>query len=403
MAARAIATRRVASAVLVAAIVELALSGSGAAHSDSEDALHRAAPRADAAPIVVEGEIEAQATAGGEVELSFVSDVGQEQASQSAVAASVTRTVSADDVWFEWSVSSTGAVELTWSEVAGAISQAVYRDGALQGHVRDETWADDTAVPGAVHEYRVEMEVDGGSEVVRDPFTGETVVAPQRSSVTIVTAVPVPAPHRASRSGLAQVELAAEATAAAQVAATSNSKFRYLTFIAPATAPGFPCVPLPTNTYFGGDNRSYSATSTKYRTRATVTMNWATRKLTQSRGVGETINYNSNGTERSRKRASASEMVMTNTSVSSTRASFRLNHRASNPYCSSGQAIRYDVSVSLYKSGSYIISGYRRPVPNHEAYVQSDSGAWRTVFRLPNEGFHCLTGVCGTDSLSYSN
>ncbi|WP_062077381.1 DUF3238 domain-containing protein [Demequina globuliformis] len=403
MEARASTARRVASAVLIAAIVEVALAGSGAALSESDDAAHTAAPRADAVGTVGEGEIEARATAGGEVELSFVSDVDQELASERAVAASAGDTVSADDVWFEWNVSSTGAVELTWSEVAGAISQQVFRDGVLQGHVRDESWADDTAVPGAVHEYRVEMEVDGGSELVRDPFTGEEVLAPQRSSVTIVTSVPVPAPHRASRSGLAQVELAAEATAAARVAATGNSKFRYLTFIAPATAPGFPCVAFPTNTYFGGDNRSYSATSTKYRTRATITMNWSTGKLTQSRGIGTTINYNNNGTERSRKRASASEMVMSNTSVSSTRASFRLNHRASNPYCSGAQAIRYDVSVSLYKSGSYIISGYRRPVPNHEAYVQSDSGAWRTVFRLPNEGFHCLTGVCGTDSLSYSN
>lgn len=48
------------------------------------------------------------------------------------------------------------------------------------------------------------------------------------------------------------------------------------------------------------------------------------------------------------------------------------------------------------------MSGYRRPAPSHEAYVQTDNGGWQTVFRLKNNGFQCLTGICGTDSLSYS-
>lgn len=67
-----------------------------------------------------------------------------------------------------------------------------------------------------------------------------------------------------------------------------------------------------------------------------------------------------------------------------------------------GQAIRYDVSFSLYKLGNYIMSGCRRPVPSHEADVSRDGNPWGPVLRLGSKGFHFLTGICGTDSLSYN-
>jgi len=135
----------------------------------------------------------------------------------------------------------------------------------------------------------------------------------------------------------------------------------------------------------------------------TATANWGTRTLSTSKAIGVTINYNNDGSERSRRTASADDMRVLAPSVSSTRASFTFDHSASNPYCTTtGGAIRYNIAVSIYKNGSWVTSGYRRPVPHHEAYVRHDLGTWRTVLQRGNSGWQCLTGVCGTDGLGTS-
>lgn len=288
-----------------------------------------------------------------------------------------------------------GAVELAWTAVAGAHEYEVYRDDTLLGRTGELSFVDGDVRPGAAHAYVIEADVLLEPQRVVDPETGETVYPDRWAGYRLYVPVAVP-PEDPDRLSSATADF--EATTTAQ----ATSTFTYKTFIAEPDAPGFPCVVFPTNTYFGGDDRDWvSGTGGSFRTRMTATADWAAESLTTSRDVGETVNYNSDGTVRERRTASMSDMNFTDTDVTSTRASFMIDHSAANPFCeSTGGAVRYNIAVSVYRAGIYITHGWRRPVPHHEAYVRHDAEAWHTVLRRTNSGFECLTGVCGTEDLN---
>lgn len=55
--------------------------------------------------------------------------------------------------------------------------------------------------------------------------------------------------------------------------------------------------------------------------------------------------------------------------------------------------------MRFYRSGTFEVSGSRFPVPAHEIYGGWDNGGgrfWRPITQLGNEGFGCLTGLCGS-------
>lgn len=207
--------------------------------------------------------------------------------------------------------------------------------------------------------------------------------------------------------------LSAATTAAttAAVASPSQTTFRYRAFIQDAyvSAPQIACT-TPTGTYrFKGDNRTWSPSAGSHRVQATAYFNWTSSTMTTARSVGDTVRQvkNSSGVwvNETPKNAGTSGITLTNKAMSSTAGRLYMKIAVSNPFCNTAVTlpIYAELQIDVRRSGSYaIISGTRRPVPNHEAYLRRDAAtAWTAILSRTNAGFGCLAVVntCGYDSL----
>lgn len=172
---------------------------------------------------------------------------------------------------------------------------------------------------------------------------------------------------------------------------------------------------------FGGDSRSWhlptpdfpltADTVPSFRTLVFVYVNWQNanaNKIHEMVGIGETTKYVDDALVETR-RFSGPGALLQNPSASSSSATFKVLHRAPNPFCNVG-AIDYEEQVTMYRAtGMVEVAGFRWPVPAHEIYVRTDlsSGAqrWETLSRRSNEGFNCLAAayVCGKDEYALNN
>jgi hypothetical protein len=311
-----------------------------------------------------------------------------------------------EQIYFGYAATPT-AVRLTWTpaEIEDDVTYSILRDGAPVATLVNETeFLDMEVEEGVVHEYYIEAEV----EDLRgpDPFYDESQELPDDSEAhddvvwgfTIGAFVVIPEYGTGSPEDLADaMELQAE-----PYTAKNSSEFRYRTFISPSTAPGFPC--KFTNGYFGGDGRSYSATSGTHRTRMRTWIDWGDKgRPYHFKVLSATKFYNNDGTLHSTKTASMDKMKFETIRRSSSRVEFKYDHSASNPYCPTKGAIRYVITVNVWKSGTWTTSGWRRKAPHHEAYVRKDTNSWRIVLRKKNEGFQCLNALmCKTQRLDAS-
>ncbi|MGK2885019.1 MAG: hypothetical protein ACSLE8_09605 [Rhodococcus sp. (in: high G+C Gram-positive bacteria)] len=198
-----------------------------------------------------------------------------------------------------------------------------------------------------------------------------------------------------------------------------TTAFTYETFIPDAQVPlgfmetmGCGQAGFPSRT-FGGDNRSW-ATPTfatpwdtpNYRTMLFANVNWdnpAPYDVIIQGGIGPTKLYD-NGALIETRTATFDDTEITDTYKSGSYAQTRWDHSVGNPFCLAG-AITYHVVVRFYRSGTIQIEGWRSPVPNHEAYGRWDSGSgefWNAMYLDTNEGFQCLTGICGDDTIYLS-
>lgn len=311
-----------------------------------------------------------------------------------------------EQIYFGYAATPT-AVRLAWTpaEIEEDVTYSIIRDGEPIATLVNETdFLDVNVEEGFVHEYYIEAEV----EDLRgpDPFYDESQELPDDSEdyddvvwgFTIGAFVVIPESGAGSPEDLADaMELQSEL-----FTAKNSSEFRYRTFISPSTAPGFPC--KLSNGYFGGDGRSYSATSGTHRTRMRTWIDWWDKgKPYHYKHVYSTKFYNNNGTLHSTKTASMDKMKFETIRKSSSRVGFKYDHSASNPYCPSKGAIRYVITVNVWKSGTWTTSGWRRKSPHHEAYVRKDTNSWRVVLRKKNEGFQCLNALmCTTQRLDAS-
>jgi hypothetical protein len=269
------------------------------------------------------------------------------------------------------------AVRLVWTpaHIQEDVTYSIVRDGTPVASVLNATEYLDTGVDeGATHEYLIEVAI----EDLRgpDPEFDESAELPDDSDEYddvlwgLTVGMPVIIPAYAG-----SPEEAADAIEAMAIEMQANltSTFVYRTFISPATAPGFPCT--FSNRYFGGDGRSWSATSGTHRTRMMTVINWSVYTMNHSKSIGTTKLYNSNGTLNSTMIASGSNMIFEQSKfIGGGRVEFRYNHSASNPYCPTKGAIRYYVRVNIWKSGAYVMEGWRRKAPHHEVYLRQDSG-----------------------------
>lgn len=299
------------------------------------------------------------------------------------------------DIDYGWEASPATGISIYWSQVPRVSEYEVYRDGKLVSVTSDAYFVDEATVPGETYHYKILMERPRLNPVEK---TSSPNSVPGFEGATISLTAIVPISGNDTAAVLEHLE-----SEVMPLAASSATQFMYTTFINTATAPGFPCVAIPTNTYFAGDNRTYNANATSFQSRKTVTVHWPSQNISASNAVGVTKNYNNNGTLRGTKTASTSKMYLTIISKNSTTARFVIDDAIANPFCTHlTQAIRYQADITVTKAGTYALTGYRRKAPHHEAYIRADSGAWKTVLRLPNEGFEYLSPTFPTQSLNYS-
>ncbi|MDF2562360.1 MAG: hypothetical protein K0R99_3806 [Microbacterium sp.] len=163
--------------------------------------------------------------------------------------------------------------------------------------------------------------------------------------------------------------------------------------------------------HFGGDLRTYEFPAPEtpwgvanYRTMMFVNVNWdnpAPHKMSWVKDVGSTRIYKNGNLDRTLY-ANMDSMTFHDAQANSSYAKIRLQHYGSNPGCAlldfeySG-AITYGETVEFYRSGTISVDGSRFRAPAHEMYggftpPNGSHTIWKTIARLPNDGFECLLG-----------
>lgn len=183
----------------------------------------------------------------------------------------------------------------------------------------------------------------------------------------------------------------------------SSYFYKHVTFIPANRVKAAPCS-FRAGATFGGDNRSWSSTSTRFRTRISVSVYfWGkTAEVWAGREVGSTSLYNKSGKRIAKKTASSKGMRVYIKSRTANSATLRLSHSVSNPFCVAG-SIYYQTQVTLRKNGSYAILGSHRWAPNHEIYRKTGSSPWKSSYEKKMKDFKCLVpGGCRKPSISRS-
>lgn len=315
------------------------------------------------------------------------------------------------------SVASSTDVTLFWPTVPTASMYRVYKNDQLLGQTSKNSFKDVNIIPGTTYQYSLETVVarssvvvpkgvvapNEGSHVSRAPGPVPAVrnagAAQEVPSATLVVKLSAPVRVPASASSAAVDSAVASTLAAAAVA--TKTRFRHTTFIAAATAPGWPCNVMPPNTYFGGDNRSWSEKSSRFRTRLDANINWVSRKVTQSKNTGDTKLFNNNGTLREVKNAGidAYDLYIVDAATSS-RVTVRAEHDAKNPFCANvGAAITYHWQATIYRDNRIYMVGDHDRAPDHEVYLNNFvTPSWAHT-RHELFSFNCLVpGYCSKQS-----
>lgn len=108
--------------------------------------------------------------------------------------------------------------------------------------------------------------------------------------------------------------------------------------------------------------------------------------------IGPTHVYDSNGTLRATKTASAANLwVKELAGTDRNQVDLRFSVQASNPFC--GGSIAGAFTLTVYRGGSWVLrSGQHKQMPNWEIYIRGYStSAWRTIYRRSYYSSYCLS------------
>jgi hypothetical protein len=283
-----------------------------------------------------------------------------------------------------WAASSEG-VRLSWGTDASVREYRVSRNGELLAVVTDSGYFDASATPGSETTYLVQS-------VPKEDIEGE--------GRTWSLNVPVPT---SSGSNLAALKQEAEQTATA-VAAIDKSSVTYKTFIPQQylSAPPAGCGAYNGSGYsFGGDNRTWSQTSTAYRTRQIATVNWLSgASLEALNNVGATHVYRTSNKQLLGTRTAGNGGMSIRKLAGSTaaKADLRFVLEATNPFCTGiPNSIAAVFTMIVTRSGNWsITSGSHKQMPNHEIYMgrhQAGYPRYTTAYRRAYLSPQCLVTV----------
>lgn len=189
----------------------------------------------------------------------------------------------------------------------------------------------------------------------------------------------------------------------------TTTRLRYQTFIREKhieVTASSNCIPFLTwgkRHAFGGDNRSFSPDSARYRTRFDVRIDWLSNgNQVAIKDVGESKTYEWNDdlltsdkwVETGAKTQSTAGMGLTTLSENSSLVHFKMSHRLSDPFCFVVNPISYNLDVYVSRAGTYTIVGTRNKVPDHEVYIRTNINTnWSVIYQRYNYSYNCLWPV----------
>ncbi|WP_460807411.1 DNRLRE domain-containing protein [Nocardioides salsibiostraticola] len=191
----------------------------------------------------------------------------------------------------------------------------------------------------------------------------------------------------------------------------TSSAFRYRTFIPSAEVSAYAICGK-----FAGDDRSWTSYyKAPNRTRISVFFNWPTGTLDVGKHIGVTHRLGSwhfTGTgiryfSEKKKRASSKGIrfhnakKVTKPNGAARYMSVYVDHAVPNPMCKIGGNVSYNIHVSRWRGGVARITGTRKKVPAHEAYVYPHTEAYgKKLIRRSSSSFFCLAPlICGVEEI----
>jgi hypothetical protein len=204
--------------------------------------------------------------------------------------------------------------------------------------------------------------------------------------------------------------------AGGQVAAAAlpnNTTFTFKTFIPDLWVPAPELCggswPFPNDNYFHGDNRSWSFSSTAYRTKAITVIYWGSTTDTTAKIVGQSKLYkkNANGTYTLLETRTASNSGITwygPNEYGTTRKNFITYHTVQNPFCLGPiGTIDYQISVVVDRIAGYngfTAYGTHDRAPNYELYYQDSTSSTAYGFYFFSRGSFLCLNACPSASFS---
>jgi hypothetical protein len=271
-------------------------------------------------------------------------------------------------------------VDLSWAPVRGAQGYRVFRDDKMVVETQSTSVRDRAVVAGHTYAYRVESVMRADAPSIGDGIQVLGLLA------------------RVPREQQTVVEAAEEAGEAVSAKAARTSAWvEARTFIKPSRVDAPPVSGLceyGKGYQFAGDGRSYSATSSRYRTRITANLRFDKKNPRlhgSSTKIGATKVYKkSTGKLIATRTASASKVTVRELGSDKDQVDLRFNIQARDPFCSVG-SLSGAFTMNVYKNGNWAIrSGSHRQMPHWEVYAGWAGGPNTTVYRRGAASTACL-------------
>lgn len=284
------------------------------------------------------------------------------------------------------SFSSGKFVNLEWNDTPGVNEYRVYRDQELIATTNESAYTDTTVSGNSKYTYEIEFSVpltEAEKEEVRQFYADQDQELTETEIENISNSRPV---------SIIRVVNTSSAQISALAAVNASFSWSYKTFI-PMKYADSP-VPIGKIVHFGGDDRSFSFDSEKYRTKMWAKTVFESFNSTHSfsKNIGITTAYDENYKLLDSKYASDEFMYGTKNSHSYTKADYTYYHKSGNPFIPViGQEIDYQMRVITNSNGTYSFEGLHDRAPSHELYLSLNNGVSnRMIFAHPHEGFEYL-------------
>lgn len=281
----------------------------------------------------------------------------------------------------------------------------VYRDGKFIGTTADNNFYDDKIDINKDYNYEIIGKAKMSEEEIKElkaaiESRNENFVFSNEDLVNTYTINRLVKTYNTNTVNKSTVMKAA-------VSSTEKYTMRYTTFIPTEYADNpFSGGGVTGLSYFGGDNRSYSLTSNRFRTRSDVniTFSGTSSSVSLTKTVNPTIFYNYNYKPIDAKVASSSGMTISNISKSSSKVSYKIKHDIGIPYLDAiSPDITYTYTATVYKDGGYSITGEHDKAPSHEMYIFiPNTDLSNAIHKFKNQGFQYLMPLYSNEKFTAS-